>query len=197
MKLLHLSSRKNRDDIMSHGLIPNKVKNVAHLETFRHDGLVGDRVLYTWSPDSGLGTDKYAKDMIYCKQFIHPRNDMHTKLVDRLRRGWNAGHISDWYDNEFTAQLDMSILGGEIFGGDCVYDLYEIDINEGSEFGRFIHIQDREKCSTTSQLDEEYAHSDKEIFLFDHVIIPSRIRLAHTVNSQVFNNKIHTTWKRP
>ena len=177
--------------------MPSEIKNTAHLEMFRHDGLVGDRVLYTWSPDFGLGTDKYVKDMIYCKQFIHPRNDIYTKLVDRLTRAWYKGEVLDWHDNEFSDLLDMSLLGGKIFGGDQVYDLYEINVSEGSEFGSFIHIQDRSEGSTTSQLDEEYAHSDKEIFLFDHVIDPSHIKLAHTISSQVFNNKIHTTWRTP
>jgi len=191
MKLLHLSHRSNRTGILSKGLIRSRVKNHDHLEAFGSWGLNG--VVYTWSPESGSSTTKYIKDMIYCKQFIHPRNDMFDRSYDKLLEGWRSGLIEDWDAEENW--VDFSKIGPAIFGGDQEYDLYEIEVNSAPDAAHFIHIQDQTqtKFGTTHLMDDDYAHDDKPIFIFDRDIRPAEFNLVAEVSSRIFNNKIHIT----
>ena len=77
MKLLHLSSIENRDSILKNGLLPSKISLESHLWTFQGSGLVGDKCVYTWDSEKGQSTDKYIRDMIYCKLFIHYQNHLY------------------------------------------------------------------------------------------------------------------------
>lgn len=191
MKLLHLSSRAHRNSILSSGILCSKVKNESHLDEFRSLGLVGDKVVYTWSPDYGQSTSKYIVDMIYCKQFIHPRNDLFDRRYAKTKRLWLDGKVSDWDDD--ANWVDFSKLDRKILGGDQAYDLYEIEVNEEDYFADYVHHQhsDQFKFSTTFGMDDRYAHDDKRIFLFDRDITPREIKLVSEVSSQIFNNKIH------
>ena len=80
INLLHLSETKNRNSILTNGLLPTKVKNLDHLGYFTRHGIIsGDKAIYTWLDSEK--NEKFIRDMVYCKVWIHPRND----LID----GWS------------------------------------------------------------------------------------------------------------
>jgi len=182
---------------MLNGLMPSIIKNEWHLESFRSCGLKGNKLLYTWSPEYGASTSKYVMDMIYCKQFIHPRNDLFDVNRAENTRRWKNGTLKDWDDSKNW--IDFSKMGNTIFGGDQAYDLFELNIEWNDLFGGWRHVQvrdDEEIFSTTNQMDDEYAHDDKEIFLIDKTIKPESIKLVNGVNSRVFKNKIHFNYTK-
>jgi len=191
MKVLHLSNRSNRASILANGLMPSFVKNDWHLEAFKEDGLVGDKLLYTWSPEYGEGTRKYTMDMIYCKQYIHPRNEQYDAKYKETRKAWKDGTLKDWDAEENW--IDFSKRDNKIWGGEQHYDLFELDTVDGTDFGYWSHGQFRSSSifSTTHLMDDDYAHVDKRIFLFDKTIKPQCIKLVSEVHSRIFNNKIH------
>ena len=193
MKLLHLSDRSNRNSILSHGILRSSVKNSTHLDAFNSSGLIGDQVVYTWSPDYGQSTTKYIKDMIYCKQFIHPRNDMFDKRHKTLIANYSLGVNINWEDD--NNWIDFSKIGNTILGGDRFYDLYEIQIDDDDFFMQFIHTQhsDPNRFSTTFAMDDKYGHNDKSIFILDQDIQPANIKIVSEISSKIFNNTIHIT----
>ena len=133
--------------------------------------------------------------MIYCKQFIHPRNDIFDHKYNKLLENWRSGLIEDWDAEENW--VDFSKIGPAIFGGDQEYDLYEIDITDEQEIVHFTHIQDpsQTKFGTTHLMDDDYAHDDKPIFIFDRDIRPDELKIVTGVSSRIFNNKIYITEK--
>lgn len=75
--------------------------------------------------------------------------------------------------------------------------MYEIDITDEQEIVHFTHIQDpsQTKFGTTHLMDDDYAHDDKPIFIFDRDIRPDELKIVTGVSSRIFNNKIYITEK--
>jgi hypothetical protein len=49
LNLIHLSERKNRNSILSKGLIPTTIKLEHHLDYFNRYGMIsGNKAVYTW-----------------------------------------------------------------------------------------------------------------------------------------------------
>ena len=57
------------------------------------------------------------------------------------------------------------------------------------KFGRWEHVQEPggEKCSTTTIMDEKYAHDNKIIHISDGVISPDKIKMVEEVNVRMYH----------
>jgi len=176
MKLLHLSSIGNRGSILNNGLIPSIVKSESHLDVFKRSGLDGNKCVYTWDSDRGQSTDKYIRDMIYCKLFIHPRNDLFDKHYEK--------HEED---------LDFKQFGTKLYGKTDVYDLFEISINPSNKLllqNYWVHGQLREDNphSTCHLLNDKYAHDDKVLYISGDTIPPNMFKLVTSVKTRLYKN---------
>jgi hypothetical protein len=193
MKLLHLSSRSNRDSILKHGLLPSKISLDSHRETFQDSGLIGDKCVYTWDADKGQSTDKYIRDMIYCKLFIHPRN----KIVDEReilnKRLHQEGKLKDWEDKKNW--VDFRTLGTKLYGSSNIYDLYEIEIDKEDPLllqNFWMHGQgcEEDEChtSTVTMMNNKYAHYDKVLHIANDIILPEQLTLVDSVKTRLYKN---------
>jgi len=179
MKLLHLSSIINRDSILKTGLLPSKVSLEEHLYTFQASGLVGDKCVYTWDSDRGQSTDKYIRDMIYCKLFIHPRNRM--------------GFEADKY-NADKGRLDYRKFGTKLYGNSDTYDLFEIEVDDENqdlflkEWWMHSQTKDDSPYSSCHMLKEKYAHDDKVLRISGNTIPPDRLKIITSVKTRLYKN---------
>lgn len=200
MKLLHLSRRANKESILTNGILPSYIKLDAHYECFKNFGLEDRKCVYTWNPDVGQSTEKYVRDMIYCKLFIHPRNEICDREDVRNQKLWDEGKIMDWDDDKHWT--DFSKLGKKLFGSDDVYDLYEIDIEETHPLlldGWFTHGQEKSdwKRGSCHLLDDYYAHDDKTLYISKDIITPDKLKIVESVNARVYaNNTLGITHKK-
>ena len=138
MDLIHISQRKNRESILKNGILPTEIKLPHHKEAF------GDRGIYTWLDDPFKNL-KFIRDLIYVKNWLHPRNDAMYSLP---------------YDFNFKDYKDTS----KPIDSD-IYDVYLID---GSELLGYngVHGQwSEDEFGTAYGLPDEYAHDDKDIFV--------------------------------
>jgi len=186
MKLLHLSSRENRDSILKNGLLPSKITLPNHYQSFRQYGLKTDKCVYTWDSDSGQSTDKYVKDMIYCKLFIHPRNKMYDEYYEKMSENLNE-----------EDGLDFTKFGTKLYGKSDIYDLYEIDIEETNSLllkNTWVHAQMRDdtKFGTCFMMKEEYEHNDKILYISGDTIPPDMLKIVTSVKSRLYKND--TIW---
>ena len=191
MKLLHLSSRKNRDSILKNGLLPSKISLENHKWVFQESGLVGDSCVYTWDSDKGQSTDKYIRDMIYCKLFIHPRNKMGHEYYEEYEKthGISINNVKE------EDSFDYRPLGTKLYGNTDVYDLFEIDVDEEGNHPLFldrywVHAQEREESpyNSTHLLNERYAHDDKVLRISGHTIPPDMLKLVTSVKTRIYKN---------
>jgi len=193
MRLLHLSSKGNRDSILKNGLLPSKISLDQHKLIFQDNGLIGDKCVYTWDADKGQSTDKYIRDMIYCKLFIHPRNKM-SRERDKLNRDlYLEGKIGDneWDDNDIW--IDFEKLGTKLYGESSIYDLFEIDIDEEDPLllqTDWHHGQMKcdDKTSTTFMMNDDYAHDDKVLHIGNSIIPPEKLKLVTSIKSRIYRN---------
>jgi hypothetical protein len=200
MKLLHLSSIANRDSILKHGLLPSHISLDAHRDVFQANGLIGDKCVYTWDSERGQSTDKYIRDMIYCKLFIHPRNDLVTKREEIMYKLDELGKIDCWDDKKNW--IDFSKFGTKLYGTSGVYDIYEIDIDEKNPLllqDHWIHEQMSEKSisSTVHLMNDKYAHNDKVLHISGDTIPPEMLRLVTSVKSRIYkDNRIGISYSK-
>lgn len=186
MKLLHLSAIENRESILKNGLLPSKISLEPHLEGFKNNGLVGDKCVYTWDSEQGQSTDKYIRDMIYCKLFIHPRNAWGEEYYNNYEK---INGIS-MYD---VKELDYRQFGTKLYGKTDTYDLFEIDIDPSNPLllqTSFIHAQIREDSPYNScvLLNEKYAHEDKVLRISGGTIPPDMLKLVTSVKTRLYKN---------
>jgi len=193
MKLLHLSSIVNRDSILEHGLLPSKISLETHKDVFHSNGLIGDKCVYTWDSDCGQSTDKYVRDMIYCKLFIHPRNKICDENEILNKSLYQEGKISHWEDSDNW--FDFETIGTKLYGSSDIYDLYEIDIDEKDDLllqNKWVHGQasyEEDGCnSTTYMMNNKYGHDDKILYIANDIIIPVKLKLVTSVKTRLYKN---------
>lgn len=155
MKVLHVSESFNRTSILKRGLLPTKVLLPNHLETWKAYNLCteDDRILYTWqSCDKDA---KFVKDMVFCKQFLHPRNALSLK----------------------NPNMDFSEILGDFMGSfsQMTYDVYEATVPDQKSF--FIHEQTptlRKECSSFG-MPYEFSHNDKILQMYKEPLTDLKI----------------------
>lgn len=189
MKLLHLSSIENRDSILKNGLLPSKISLESHLWSFQGSGLVGDKCVYTWDSEKGQSTDKYIRDMIYCKLFIHPRNDWATEYYENYEKinGVSMGDIKE------EDHLDYRQFGTKLYGDNTIFDLFEIDIDETNPLllqNYWFHgqLKDDSPYASCFMLNEKYAHDDKILHISGGTIPPDMLKLVTSVKTRRYKN---------
>lgn len=191
MKLIHFSSRRNRDSILKNGILPSYIKLEPHYKCFKEFGLTDRKCVYMWNPDEGQGMEKYVKDMIYCKLFIHPRNDMADERVSVITKLYNENKLDDWYDDKNW--IDFSKLGTKLFGEEDIYDLYEIDFDDNNPLlldTSLIHSQENSNniFNSCHLMKDKYEHNDKTIHIGNGIIQPEKIKIIENVRSIIYKN---------
>lgn len=191
MKLLHLSRKANRESIAKNGLLPSYIKLEHHFNAFKNHGLKDRKCVYTWNPSEGESTDKYIRDMIYCKLFIHPRNDMQMHREEVMRKLFDLGEVEEWEDNKNW--VDFSKIGTKLFGESDTYDLYEIDVTEDDSIlldTSFQHAQtsDNDKFASCHMMKEKYEHNDKVLFISKEIISPDKLKIVTSVKTRLYKN---------
>ena len=172
MKLLHLTPTKHVESIMAFGIKPTWVKNQAHFDAFsRIEGRDINYASYFWNPDTTLSSvDKIIRDFIYCKYFIHPRNEIFD-------------------ENEY---IDFSKMGDDLIGNSERFTLLEINASEdiGLMDTEFYHTQSSgdNKWSTTCMLNDRYAHDDKVLHIGLKTIKPEVIKIKQEFNPILFKD---------
>jgi hypothetical protein len=183
MKLLHLTPKRNYKSILKYGLMPSKVNLEHHLEAFQLDGLVGDKANYLWDPNQSGDTDKMIQDFIYCKHFIHPRNELAIRheLLD-------------------LPDIDFEKMGSKLFGNAEDYVLLEIDTKTIDLLcSEYVHEQssDGNKWSTCTVMNSKYEHNDKVLHITNDIIRGSEIKLINEISTRFHkDDTIGVTYKR-
>ena len=190
MKLLHLSSTLNRENILEKGLLPSKISLEPHLHVFQGRGLEGDKCVYTWDSERGQSTDKYIRDMIYCKLFIHPRNFWGQEYYDNYEKINNISSGLVKKEDKF----DYRQFGTKLYGDGGSFDLFEIDIDakdplllQGPDL---LHgqLKDDNPYASCFMLNEKYAHDDKVLLISGGTIPPDMLKLVTTVKTRKYKN---------
>lgn len=184
MKVLHLTEKKNIKSIFKIGLVPSPIKLTNHLDAFKECGAKNDKFIYFWDNNYGALSEKYIKDLIYAKLFIHPRNDIIDYLFEK--------------ENTFPNFLDY---GKKIYGNDNRYYLMEVELEESYILGNqsFVHSQtssDDNYC-TNRLFDDTYAHDDKILYVTENIITPDNIEIKSEIRTRVYkNNDIRFSFSR-
>lgn len=167
MDILHLTSGKNLKSILNHGILPQRIQLEHHWETFQRYGLKERKCVYLWNGET-YQNSKFIKDMVYTKFFIHPRNNMY----DHVEEG---------------EEIDFNKFGNQLYGDDSTFFLLKIN-DFYDEFGNWQHVQEPgdDKVSTTTIMDDKYAHNDKMIHISEGVISPDNIEIIEKVNVRVY-----------
>jgi len=174
MKLLHVTHNKNIGSIIKNGLMPSFIEHSGHWECFQ-DYLEHRRCVYLWDAET-YRNDKFVRDLIYTKMFIHPRNKM---FVQREIEIENAG--LDIYDEDHY--IDFSKLGTWLVGDVGTFSVLEID-SEGLDLhGSWQHVQEptSNRHATSTIMDDKYAHDDKEIYITGDTIGFNNIKIVEEV----------------
>jgi len=167
MDKLHLTSKRNLKSILRHGILPMYVNMPLHWEAFHRAGLEERKCVYTWEGEH-YNNAKYIRDMVYTKMFIHPRN----KIFDD----------ADFY-------VDFKKFGDQLYGTDGTYYLLKIPEVE-SPFSPWLHMQEPDDTANTSTtiMNDKYAHRDKLLHIFDKVIPPVKFEIVEKINVRVYKN---------
>jgi len=166
LKILHLTESRKLKSIQTHGLLPSKISLDHHLSLFQKDGLEGNKCIYTWDANT-YENERFVRDMIYCKMFIHPRNDM---------------FINTWDEDE---QFDYSKLGKRLYGSINHFTLLEFDYDIDNTLPyEYLHLQDPSyrKNDSCGYMDEKYAHDDKTLHIMKKKIPYKKIRQIEHVS---------------
>ncbi len=150
MTLIHISETKNRESIRRNGLLPSIIKMDTHLHTFQKLGIIkGNKALYTWV-DSDKN-EKFIRDMVYCKVWIHPRNDLFHSHFDKFNDYVDFRKISN------TPYIKHEML----------FDVYVIEVPDIIRIKTLLHGQWSMDDPNAScfQMDDFYAHDDKELYI--------------------------------
>ena len=166
-EFLHITHKKNLNSVLTHGLLPNRIDLDHHWETFERHGLKERKCVYMWDAETYENT-RFVRDMVYTKFYIHPRNNMYN----------------------FTDEIDFKKFGRELKGEDCTFYMFKIS-NLFDEFGGWQHVQepDDNQYSTTTIMDDKYAHDDKMTHISAGVIPPENIELIEEVRVRVYKER--------
>ena len=148
MKVVHVSPTHNRESIMTRGLIPTEIKLKHHLESFRESDLCtkDGKILYTWQ--DSIYYEKFIKDTIFCKVWLHPRNDMFIEGDE------------DYVDyrtvfNKYLRDYDT-----------MTYDVYIAEAPDQDSYTLHEQTPSEDIYTTSWHMPEEYTHDDKRLVLF-------------------------------
>ena len=149
MKVIHISPIYNRELIMLHGIIPTKVKHKEHLKYFQERGLCTSdgRAIYTWQ--DSIYNEKFIRDMIFCKVWIHPRNDIYDTIPEE-----------DYFD--FRKVFDKNLCSYD----NMIYDAYAAETINSDSYDYHIQTPSDNIFNTLWNMPEEYAHDNKRLFIF-------------------------------
>lgn len=190
MKLLHVTNSNNVNSIIKNGLLPSHIELDGHWETFQ-SYLTHKFCIYLWNAET-YKNDKYIRDMIYTKMFIHPRNKLfRQKEIEIEKNGL------DIYDDELYPNFRE--LGCALVGDSTKYSVLEIDSRDVDLHGAWQHVQepDDNKYSTTTIMDDYYAHDDKEIYISGNSINFRNINIVEEVLVRKYkNNNLGFTFKK-
>ena len=146
MIAFHLTETKNLLSIKIKGLLPSLIILEHHLKNFNARGLIGNKILYAWN--DSLKNDKFAKDMIYCKQWIDKRNKLNIDDYSKAER------ISFYEESYVLLKINFSEILNCLFDNDSyIHTQYSIDKHD-SCFG----------------MDKRFEHDDKRLCLFKNRI---------------------------
>lgn len=189
MELLHLTPTSNINSIMKYGLLPTKVKLEHHLDAFNEDGLHGEKCIYTWDPDTSCNTDKVIRDFIYCKLFIHPRNQIADDNEKENERRYYDEPDFEWGDDKNW--FDFTTLGSKLYGEDEHYTLLRLNSDDMEIIPHsYGHIQasDGDKNNSCVCMDKQYEHDDKMLYIGKSLITPDKLEIIGGVQSRVYKN---------
>ena len=169
MEYLHLTSKKNIKSILTNGILPSYIKLEDHWDVFNSLGLKKRKCIYTWSGETFNNT-KFIKDMIYTKFFIHPRNNLYNIV-------------------EHDDAIDFRKFGNKIYGNDETFYLLKIHTLD-DWLGEFTHSQEpnSNRFSTTSCMDDKYAHDDKILGISSELINPINFKIIEQINVRTYKN---------
>lgn len=182
MKVIHISERENRDSILKHGILPSKITLDHHIEYLIESEIIEEdenKAAYFWI--DSLKNEKYIKDMIYCKLWIHPRNRIYTPFLEE-----HDGDIFDYSTlNRFWITRDNSLF--DIYVADV--DDWERDIPHSQEPNQY-------KYSSLYQMNEKFAHDDKQLYITNKPV--KNIEIVGTVlfNADMANNTYNFKFSR-
>lgn len=152
MKVIHVSEIYNRKSILLNGLRPSNINHPNHLESLKEADLCtkDNKILYTW--ESCDKDTQFIKDMVFCKAYILPRNEMS-------------------YETNFSKLVDK-FLGRYT---NMTYDVYEISVPEQRSI--FYHEQTPCTCihSPCFDMPLEFSHDDKPLHFYKTPQIDLRI----------------------
>lgn len=176
MKAIHISPICNRESIMTHGIIPAKVTNPAHLESFKEQNLCtkDGKVIYTWQ--DSIDNEKFIKDMIFCKVWILYRNDIYTEGNELYE---------EYFYFDFRRVFNKNLCSYD----SMTYDVYTIEV-PNNHFDYFHgQIPSDDIFDTLWNMPEEYAHDHKRLIVLK---VPAT-DLAIIGQAQFYydNNKYH------
>lgn len=188
MKLLHLTDNKNINSIIRNGLLPTHINNNGHWDVFQRY-LMQRRCIYLWNAET-YKNDKFIRDMIYTKMFIHPRN----KFFEQYDNEKN--YINYWDDDRY---FDFRKFGSVLVGDSTTYSVLEIDSIDVDLHGAWQHVQEPNdnKTSTTTIMDDYYSHDDKDVYISGNSINFKNIKIVEEVLVRKYkNNKLGFTFRR-
>lgn len=155
MKVLHISEITNRDSIFKNGIKPTKVKNDFHLEYFKKENICtkDGKIIYAWIENEKK--NKFIKDLIYAKVWIHPRNE-----------------LLDIYERKFNDYIDFRRFHmNPICNYDkMIFDVYEIESVDLYSYNDHIQIRSKDIYGTCHKMHVEYEHEDKELIFYNKPI---------------------------
>lgn len=190
MKLLHVTDTKNVNSIIKNGLLPSHVEHDGHWEIFQRY-LMQRNCVYLWDAET-YGNEKFIRDMIYCKMFIHPRN----KFFKQREVEIEENGLDYWDDDLYP---DFRKFGSALVGDSTSYSVLEIDQRDVEVHGGWRHVQEpcSNKNSTTTVMDDKYAHDDKNIYVSGSSINFNSIAIVEEVQVRKYkNNKLGFTFRK-
>ena len=191
MKVLHLTNKRNLDSIIKNGLLPSHIDLDSHWDVFQNY-IEQRRCIYLWDAET-YNNDKFIRDMIYTKMFIHPRNKIFKQREIEIEK-----NSLDIYDDELY--LDFKSFGTDLIGRDSgAYLLLEIDSKDVQLEGSWQHVQEPhdDKHGTTTIMDDKYAHDNKEIYISGTSINIKNINVVEEVLVRKHkNNELGFTFRK-
>ena len=190
MKLLHVTHNKNINSIIRHGLLPSYIELDSHWEGFQ-DYLTNRFCVYLWDAET-YKNDKFVRDMIYTKMFIHPRNRFFNQREHEIERlGLNI--------EDDSLYPDFRKIGSKLIGDSSVFSVLEVDIDQTRVEGMWQHVQEPhdDKHGTTVVMDDYYAHDDKQIYISGNTISFDNIKIVEEVLVRKYkNHKLGFTFRK-
>jgi len=163
VRIIHATESKNVESILRLGVLPMWPKNSGH------DW--GKRVIYSWVPNDD--NEKIARDYVYCKSWIHPRNAI-------LERFWRNRSVDDYdWPDHYSFFKGVRIR-------DVRITILELCVGEDEVFEFCWHLQSNsmdKQHKLWGDFDTRYEHNTKLLAMLDHRIAPERIRVVGQAES--------------